>query len=384
MWRRVSPGVACLLIMFAASTACPQGLRPLDQLRAGGPATGDASTKIVSRLRALITDLRAEGITRENAAVLDTARRFSSETLKVDDLARVQVYVDVSDTSEPALSRLRQHGLDLEIVNRDFTIVQGWIPIENLEGLAAESVVLKIRPASYGRQRTGSVTSEGDAIHRCAEARATLGVTGAGVTVGVVSDGVDGLAAAQASGDLAAVLVLSPGGGDEGTAILEIIHDCAPGATLAFASYGGTTLGFIAAVNALRDAGAKIIVDDIGFYQEPFFEDGEVARNHRLVGFGVILASAGGNDTLAHFQGMFTPGTFDPQIPGTRHNFGGGDTLLRFSMAGGTIASVVLQWGNPFGSAGDDYDLCVRGPDGTLIRCSVFVQDGNDDPIERV
>ncbi len=43
---------------------------------------------------------------------------------------------------------------------------------------------------------------------------------------------------------------------------------------------------------------------------------------------------------------------------------------------------IVLQWGNPFGGAGDDYDLCVRQTNGVLLDCSAFRQDGNDDPIE--
>src|SRR5262249_3968260 len=149
----------------------------------------------------------------------------------------------------------------------------GWIPVENLEALASESVVVKIRPPSYGTHNVGSATSQGDAIHRCDQARG-LGFTGAGVKVGVVSDGVDDLTSSQASGDLPAVQVLAAGSGDEGTAILEIIHDCAPGAALAFSSDQGTSLAFIQSVNALEAAGAQIIIDDVGFPTEPYFQDG--------------------------------------------------------------------------------------------------------------
>lgn len=356
------------------------------QLRSSGPVTTEASKKIVSRLRALISDFRALGITRDNAAAMDATSRFSSETLKVDTTGRVQVYVYVTDTTGPTLDTLRRHGLDIEIVNEDFAIVQGWVPVENLETLAGEAVVVKIRPPSYGIPRTGSVNTQGDAIHRCDQARAAFGVTGAGVKVGVVSTGVAGLGAAQASGDLPFVEVLSPGIDDaEGTAMLEIIHDCAPGAALAFSEGITSSLAFVQSVNALRDAGAKLIVDDIGFFDEPYFEDGPVTQNDRAVGFSVLRVSAAGNDRLAHYQGNFTPGAFDPQIPGTQHDFGGGDTLLRFRVPAspaGRIAVIVLQWGNPFGGAGDDYDLCVRQTNGMLLDCSAFPQDGNDDPIE--
>src|SRR6185503_12185078 len=82
----------------------------------------------------------------------------------------------------------------------------------------------------------GSQSSQGDAKHRADSARAIFGVGGAGVKIGVLSDGVTNLAASQALGDLGAVTVLpgQAGSGDEGTAMLEIIHDLAPGAQLYF------------------------------------------------------------------------------------------------------------------------------------------------------
>ena len=47
--------------------------------------------------------------------------------------------------------------------------------------------------------------------------------------------------------------------------MLEIIADCAPGASLAFSSGFPTSLAFISSVNSLRAAGAQIIVDDLSF-----------------------------------------------------------------------------------------------------------------------
>jgi hypothetical protein len=331
----------------------------------------------------LIVDLRALGITQESAAALDAAARFSSDTLKVDNAGRVQVYVSVSDTTEQALDALRRHGLDIEVVNKDFGVVQGWIPVEKLETLAGELTVVKIRPPSYGTADTGPVDSQGDTIHRCDQAR-PLGFDGTGIMVGVASTGVDGLATSQGAGELGTVQVLSAGSGDEGTALLEILHDCAPGATLAFASVGTTSLGFMQAINSLQAAGAQIIVDDrAAFLTEPVFEDSNTALNDRRVGAAVLRVTSAGNRGWAHYTGTFNPGTFDPQIPGTRHDFGGGDTLLRLHIpGGGTVATIVLQWGNRFGAAGDDYDLCVRGTNGTLVGCSVLIQNGDDDPFE--
>src|SRR6266850_3388294 len=55
---------------------------------------------------------------------------------------------------------------------------------------------------------TGAVDSEGDTTHRAAEARGFFGVSGSGVKVGVLSNGVNSLASQQAAGELPAVTVL--------------------------------------------------------------------------------------------------------------------------------------------------------------------------------
>lgn len=383
-------GLSIVIALFVGHGAAGgQGLKPVGQIGPPGPLTSETSKKILHRLRGLIADFRVHGITRETAGTMDPSGRFSSSMLKVDRAGRVQVDVSVSDTTESTLSVLRRHGLDVEIVNADLGIVQGWIAVDALEDLAQEPVVTKIRPPSYGRTRqlggrprTGPVNSQGDAIHRCDQVRA-MGFNGAGIKVGVISDGVSGLAASQASGNLGPVQVLTPGTGDEGTALLEIIADCAPGATLAF-SAGLTSLAFVDSVNNLRAAGAQIIVDDLGFPAEPYFQDGDVALNDRVAGRAALRVSAAGNDALGHYQAPFNPGIVDAGR-GTRHDFGGGDTRMRFRVPGGFTALIILQWGNQFGASGDDYDFYIFKPDSdTLIDSSTFRQEGSDDPIEFV
>jgi hypothetical protein len=57
-----------------------------------------------------------------------------------------------------------------------------------------------------------------------------------------MSDGIDSAAARIATGDLPASIYVLPGqagNGDEGTAMLEIVYDLAPGATLGFATTHG-------------------------------------------------------------------------------------------------------------------------------------------------
>src|SRR6202140_2888645 len=157
--------------------------------------------------------------------------------------------------------------------------------------------------------------------------RRAIWLTGAGVTVGVLSDSYDcyavyaannvpaggaagyannGFTAAAATdistGDLpSTVNVLEEaqagqGGcmaygaptqlpfGDEGRAMLQVVHDVAPGASLAFYTADNSEadfangMGKLAAHVAVGGAGAMVIADDVGYFDEPFFQDGIVAQ----------------------------------------------------------------------------------------------------------
>ena len=126
---------------------------------------------------------------------------------------------------------------------------------------------------------------------------------------GVISDGVDHWSSARATGDLPADLTVlrNEVGGDEGTAMLEIVHDIAPNASLVFHDCGWNVLEFNQAIDALADAGCRVIVDDIGWTDEPFFEDGVVAARaaDAVSRRGVVYISAAGNDAGLHYQGLF-------------------------------------------------------------------------------
>jgi hypothetical protein len=127
--RVVGPVVGLLLLAWPA---LGEDLKAAGRLRSSGGVTSEASRKIVSRLRALIADFRAQGIARGTVGATDAATRFSSDTLKVDRGGRVQIYVSVTDTTEQAVASLHRYGLDVEIVNKEFGIVQGWIPVWSL------------------------------------------------------------------------------------------------------------------------------------------------------------------------------------------------------------------------------------------------------------
>src|SRR5258708_3826214 len=169
--------------------------------------------------------------------------------------------------------------------------------------------------------------------------------------------------------------------GDEGRAMLQIVHDVAPGASLAFYTAENGESGFAAGIAALAASGkAKVIVDDVGYFDEPFFQDGVVAQAiDKVVGQGVAYFSAAGNDgsdaydnTAPSFSKLSTAAPI------------AGEYLLNFDNSGATtvyalsidipplnpgqLVALVLQWDQPYvtgapGSPGasSHLDLCVTG-----------------------
>src|SRR3990172_3637713 len=234
----------------------------------------------------------------------------------------------------------------VEIVNSKFNLIEAWVPFDKVEEVASLSFVRKITPPSYGILRTGSVNSEGDMVMGSDDVRNMLGFDGTGVMVGVISDGVDSMTDSQATFDLPNDVIINPdlpGSGDEGTALLEIIHDIAPGAGLAFSDGFGTSLEFINSLDFLVDEAADIIFYDIGFLDEPYFQDGMVAQavedaiEKKRGGY----VSSAGNNGDDHYQKDYFNGPLGV-IPGidNPHDFGlagrGNSDITMPVLVGGT------------------------------------------------
>ncbi|WP_440946814.1 S8 family peptidase [Methanosarcina sp. T3] len=209
------------------------------------------------------------------------------------------------------------------------------------------------------------------------------GVTGAGIKIGIISDGVEDISEAIESGALPEnIHVLSPGKGKEGTVMLEIVHETSPGSELYFHSAGSNKLEFNKAVDALIAEGCQIICDDVGWPDEPFFEDGVVASHVKEVieSQGILYVSAAGNDAGRHYQGMF----FDNGSGW--HDFSSGTSDFRniyMDVPSGEKVTVVLQWNDPWNGSENDYDLylydCCSGKE---IATSEKTQGNTGTPLE--
>ena len=339
-----------------------------------------------------------------------TAAVFSSDdplVIMVDD--RVVVDAVASGNADVLKSDLVSLGMQNAVAFD--RIVSGELPIAAIPAAAALTSLNFARPAA-AMTNTGMVTSQGDHAIRADAARTTFGVDGSGVTVGVLSDSFNclgGAAADVASGDLSPVNVISEistcsGATDEGRAMLQIVHDVAPGASLSFASAFNGQASFASNIQALAIAGAKVIVDDAIYLAEPFFQDGIIAQAVvNVVAGGSAYFSAAGNGDRQSYQSAFRPGDSfaDGAIPsgpsaphffgGIAHNFnssGGKDQFQSITIPGRATVTFILQWDSPFfsvsGAPGtqNDVDMYILNSSATQILAGTAFNNVGGDAVE--
>ena len=227
------------IIIFAIAIFC---VLPLNQSSAALTLNSSkskglqGSPKVNQNLKNITNQISEMTVTRSDVQS-EKLSSLSNPLVKVDDKGNVEVFLYCNEVSNENLAELQSLGLIIEDMNDEHKIVHGWMPYENLEE-AAE-----------------------------------IGFDGTGIKIGVISDGVDSLAVSQATGDLPGFVDVgsNANGGDEGTAMLEIIHDIAPGADLAFHTAFPTSVQFLNAIEFFISIGADIIVDDVGFLTQPYF-----------------------------------------------------------------------------------------------------------------
>jgi hypothetical protein len=429
--------------------AAASGAAPLHAFGVRGalPSLGASGSKLDAALNELTS--HASRVRPQNALsdlqVLNPAARFHQG----DTNQGPMVLVDAVTRGDPQQLKTRLVTLGMRGASVFSNDVGGWLPVSQLSAAAGSAEVNAIR-ASMPRSRTGAVTSQGDFAQRSDIIRTTYPtITGAGVKVGILSDSFNCYAVYAANGvpatgnqgyayysnlgatyladyaidvstgDLpASVDVLaepytdSPPDAvsstgdcmdygapeylpftDEGRAIAQIVYDVSPGAGLSFYTADNSEADFANGIVALATAGAKVEVDDIGYYDEPFYQDGLLAQAvDQVEAQGVAYFSAAGNDGSASYEN--TAPSF-----ATVSNSGqtAGEHLLNFDTSGATTSTslpitipvlypgqfvaIIVEWDQPYitGSPGSpgassQLNLCYAGSTGGAI---ITDNDGN-------
>lgn len=305
-----------------------------------------------------------------------------------------RIIVDIYGTVSPSLVQaIRSAGGDIVNLSTRFNAIHAVLPLASIESVAVRSDVTRVTKAPRVRASVGSVTSQGIVGHRAKQVVAG-GINGAGVNVGVLSDSAlpAEVAALKASGDLPSSSYVLTGqdgpsnGHNEGTAMMEIVYDMAPGSTPIFATAFTSEPQFAQNILDLQAAGCKVIADDVTYSDEGVFQDTIIAQAvNQVVASGSTYFSSAANSGSALFgnseayEGDFKDGgpvsgvigQYEGGI-GNFHDFGGQvyDSILNPS------GYIILQWSDPYGGACNDYDLFVTNSAGTTLKgVSAAIQD---------
>lgn len=284
-------------------------------------------------------------------------------------------------------------------------VIEGYVPESQLVALAKLPGVRAVHGVNRPTTNVGAVTQQGVVQHRVDQLPANI--NGTGITIGVLSDSYNNSTATiKAPNDVATCDLPGAGnpcgntmpvevleesgaaGGDEGRAMLQLIHDMAPKARLGFASAFNGDVSFANNIRALAgiqglpnsrpDFAAQVIVDDVQYYNEGMFADTIVAQAvDDVTALGVSYFSSAGN--TAPTQGYASDFRFVPAdanatagtninlsgVPaalyaGGFHNFradGGQDIAQTLTLGTTRQLRMVMQWDDPY-----DVSPTVLGP----------------------
>ena len=356
-----------------------------------------------AKLDGALSDLVDQQQVRRTARLAVANTMHAEQGAMTDDQGRVlvDVYVQPGASLQGVQNALTAAGASITGVNAAFRAgaISAYVPVASLSAVSGIGGLNVVKMAHRPHRNVGKTTSQGATLMRSPVANAA-GWTGAGITVGVLSDSYNGslpsfttVRAADdiASGDLRPpkfVIDLAPSSSltDEGRAMMQIVQDVAPQADQCFATAFAGAASFASFIRLLRtDArcNADVIVDDVFYFDEPFFSDGQIAQavndvvnSTTLPGKQVSYFSSAGNQGSAGGGGSIdipvatfstTPtnlGNVDldsvkactgsPSSGGTAADVGGG--FLDFG--GGVYAlpvfydanlsRMLLQWDDPF------------------------------------
>lgn len=421
------PKFAIILLLFLtllADTPGAQAQTPGNQ----------SSQKLSRRLQLLAQPAVAVQNATTQAQTLSLPVAGPGSLLK-SSRGELLVYIRLGAVTEANLQALAAAGARIVHVASAYNTVTAYVSTGNLTNLAQVAGVENIREeltpliagTGFPKSRIDTstpavphgqagcptaITSEGDVQLNAAPARAAFGLDGSGITVGVLSDSFNNSAkvlpthatADVESGDLPGpgnpcgrvtpvnVLKEGPTQTDEGRAMLQIVHDLAPGADLAFASTFFGQFDFADQIRALHTtAQANVIVDDISYFAEPFFQDGPVSvAIAEVTADGALYFTAAGNshnqDESGNATGSYEAPAYRPTgcpvglgLVGDCHDFDPTtltDNSQNFTVAPGGSMTLDLQWAEPWHGVDTDLNIYLVNESSNILASSADTNPG--------
>jgi hypothetical protein len=132
---------------------------------------------------------------RHPESIGDPIISISGATAQLNNDDELHVNLTLSNWSTEVQQQLESTGLEIDVLLPDEHIVEGWLPLQNVEDLADLDFVDLVSVPNYGVSNIGLETSLGDTISRASDVRSrftAMGLDGSGVKIGVISDGANG------------------------------------------------------------------------------------------------------------------------------------------------------------------------------------------------
>ena len=371
---------------------------------------------LLSQLERQFDDFVTDGRVTNEFRTANGFQQINNATVVVDAIAH----------DDPAMLLAQLKKLGAQDATSFGQVVSGSIPLESLSSLR-DQAELRFARSAQAVTNIGATTTQGDVAQRSDQLRLNYGLTGDGVSVGVLSDSFSDARASSpptitsaaqdvASGDLPSGIVvldelsgaIAPGI-DEGRAMMQIIHDVAPNAQLGFHTAFKGTASFALGIQELAGcpAGsaptcrpdpaftADVIVDDVTYLSEPFFQDGIIAQAVDTVyDAGVAYFTSAGNQSRKSYESPFRPSGETQPVTGYEfHDFDPGpgvDTFQRITVPIGASPFISFQWADPYfsicgpscGGAISDLDIWLYNSAGGLAGGYSNLRNIGNDPIE--
>lgn len=362
----------CTLLVGVVLTA-PAVVVATGGSAAAGPvdAVSQAPSKVPSLLRQQADKVAKTVKTGRMAA---QAQALEANVLSLDAQGGLGVEVHgLGPATKQQADQLKALGATIKTSSADFAavpdadlpnagLISAMVPYDKLDAVAALPWVATLRPSLRPAVDVGAITTEGNVLHKADQAQ-KQGFSGRGVKVGAISGDVDHLADSVARGELPSgiqVLRQADYDDDEGTAMMEIVHDMAPSATFAYASTRDTNAEYFEAFHVLAAAGVDMITEDIALDDEPVFQQGQGATiAERLARKGIWVSSSAGNLGGRHGPRVSAKGTGRtpedatgnftncPTAPRNTVNLRGTDNTQNLNLLPGATILPTLQWSEP-------------------------------------
>jgi subtilisin family serine protease len=345
------------------------------------------------------TKLRPELQKKLQQSALQRTNQSSIKAKSVMEIGRF-VLVDAIAKGDPnvLLNDLITLGIQFAALNG--RIISGLLPLDSLDKLDSLQSLNEIKTSRIITDQ-GSVTSNGDRSQKSDVVRQNFGMGGNGVKIGVISDSYNCLGGAsqdKQSYDLPEQAVSveealdCTGRTDEGRALMQIIHDVAPGAQLIFHSGANGLARTANGILALAFVhNADIIVDDVKSLSANFFQKDALSQAvDRVVRAGVPYVTAAGNSGRNSYQSPYNE-YFNFAYQLNAHDFDPGpgvDIHQRITVPEGVGFALLLQWDSPAYSisgapgAQTDLDIYIFNETHTEILASSTFGNIGRDPVE--